>query len=369
MPCYTSCQGAGVRRPSFIVAVSTLPLLLTCHQKQAQSETSSVHKLALKDMLTCVIPIKNKAALLRACLDSVRIAAREHARTHVILVDNGSTDGAKEIQKGYGEFAMIDSFATSIGQVRNDGALSAPEASAYVFLDSDCEVPSNFFAIMEQPLVDSELSAWGCEVVAPADGHWTETMSDAMHRAEGDGPRKFINSACFAIRREWFVRINGFDAELVSGEDVDICERLLNAGGSLWQFEAMKVIHLGNPKSLRRVYQRYRWHGEGAWKAGKGLNLSATAVLALLHGILAILGLVGGFILLSSSRHIEAATVALAGLSLAPCVYIAGRAIRQRRAFPVTRALIFVVVLLSARFHGLIKSFAKNQFRTKRHEL
>ena len=57
----------------------------------------------------------------------------------------------------------------------------------------------NLRSVLGQHAVD----ATGCRVDYPVDGPWVERVWHELHRAkEGDGPRSYINSGNFAVRRE-----------------------------------------------------------------------------------------------------------------------------------------------------------------------
>ena len=56
------------------------------------------------------------------------------------------------------------------------------------------------------------------------------------------------------------MQLNGFDESLVSDEDCDFGERLNGAGHYMLEDPDIRVIHLGNPKSLSAFYLKEAWH-------------------------------------------------------------------------------------------------------------
>jgi glycosyltransferase involved in cell wall biosynthesis len=306
--------------------------------------------------IVAILPVKNKADVLEQCLDSVSRAATARPGTRVVVVDNGSTDGSLEIARQFdATVTLVHSLATRVGAVRNDGVRSAGDADVLAFIDCDCIVPPDFFHALDELFSNEEFAAVGCEVVAPSGGHWTEVVGDALYRRGGDGYRQYINSACFCIRSEWFARINGFDEQKISSEDVDICRRLRLAGGVLWQSERLAVVHLGNPKSIVGVYARLLWHARGIYEPNKGIQWSVTTIGTILHFLSLVLALVVGVSALYRRAWWEL-LVPVALVLWIPAGFVVARAIEHRRMVPPIRGTVLMLVTMQARVHGVLKS-------------
>ncbi len=322
--------------------------------------------------LAVIVPVKNRASLLARALNSLETAVDATCqdctpvsnttrlpaipRPSIVVVDNRSTDSSREVARGHAVGAVVvESAASTVAAVRNAGAAEVPEADVYVFLDCDCVVPPDFFQSVIRALEESGAAAVGCEVVSPTDGHWSERTWDRLHRPGGDGPRHYINSACFCIRREWFVRIGGFDASRVSSEDVDICRRLAAVGGSMWQAESLAVLHLGNPQTLAGLYRRIRWHGSGVWPKGRPLQWSPTSMATFLHAGCTVAGGGGALMLLARGEIGMALVTPALGLLVTPCMFVAARAVQFRRRVPVLAGIALMLVTFTARLDGLVR--------------
>jgi hypothetical protein len=251
----------------------------------------------------------------------------------------------------------MESSASRIGGVRNAGARSQPGADVFAFIDCDCLVPPDFLTAVAETFATSNASAVGCEVLSQSDGHWTERVWDKLHRPGGDGPRHYINSACFCIRREMFFSLNGFDESKVSSEDVDISRRLTEAGGTMWQSERLAVIHLGNAKSVPDLYRRLRWHGEGVWERGRGIQWSVTTTATFLHGIVVISSLTGGGWMLAN-HHPAGWLFIVLGFVIVPFLFVVARAIQHRRFVPILGGIGLMSITFPARLHGFFRSVA-----------
>ncbi len=322
--------------------------------KDDRTEAAEGSRSALP--ITVVIPVKDRASLLSQCLDSLVISARDRCDVRVIVCDNGSTDSTLDVARSYLPFTtVVMSSSATVAGVRNDGASADPDAAVYAFLDCDCLVPEHFFSAIVDTMEATGAAAVGCEVRSRPDGHWTERVWDGLHRPGGDGPRHYINSACFCIRSDWFGRLGGFDCEKVSSEDVDICRRLAALGGTMWQSEQLAVLHLGNPQSVAGLYRRIRWHGEGIWERGKGIQWSATTLFTLLHPVVLILATIAGLRLLQQGNLWGLAAVAF-GAGAIPTLFVIARAVQHRRRVPFLGGIVLMSITFPARLHGLIRS-------------
>ncbi|MBA3919540.1 MAG: hypothetical protein C0516_13250 [Gemmatimonas sp.] len=311
--------------------------------------------------ISVVVPVRNREDLLGQCLSSLVASADGQSNVRIVVCDNGSTDGSVKVARSFGPLVeVVQSTAQRVGGVRNDGAAAHKTAEVYAFLDSDCVVPPHFFAAIVETFEHSKATAVGCEVVSRKDGHWSERAWDELHRPGGDGPRHYINSACFCIRSDFFWKIGGFDAEKVSSEDVDICRRITFAGGSMWQSEKLAVLHLGNPQSVRGLYSRIRWHGEGIWEEGKGLQWSVTTAATIAHAAFVVIGILwGGWEVVHG--HLTGVVLALGGMLLAPIAFVVARAVQHRRAVPIFSGVALMSITFPARIHGMIRSFVRSR--------
>lgn len=316
--------------------------------------------------LAVVVPVKNRAVLLTRTLDALQSATSVaasagggpvmYSRPVVVIVDNDSDDGSVEVARSHQAVTrVIHSTATTVAALRNIGAGAATDADALVFLDCDCEVPPRFLLSVVECFEKTGAAAVGCEVRSPVDGHWTERTWDRLHRPGGDGPRHYINSACFCIRREWFDRIGGFDAALTSGEDVDISRRLSAEGGTMWQAESLAVLHLGNPQSLSGLYRRIRWHGSGVWPRGKSFQWSPTSIATLGHATALLCGVPIAVVLFGEGRYWYATVMATGAMLLLPTLFVVARMLQFRRSIPLLHGVALMLLTFTARIDGLLQ--------------
>ena len=314
--------------------------------------------------IAAVIPVRNKADVLERCLGSIVRAAQAYPDTEVIVVDNGSSDGSIEIAQQFREqCVVIKSSAPRVGAVRNDGARRATDSEVLAFIDCDCEIPADFFVAVAATLDERGAAAVGCEVVSPANGHWSERVWDQLHRPGGDGPRHYINSACFCIRTTWFDAIRGFDEQKTSSEDVDICRRLAAAGGTMWQSERLAIVHWGNPQSVAGLFRRIRWHGEGIWEPEKGIQWSVSTAATFAYPFVVASGLGIGATLIARGDRAGWLYVLVAPL-VVPLAFVFARAAQHRRAVPLIGGVALMLITFHARLAGIWRSVVASRAST-----
>lgn len=184
--------------------------------------------------ITIVIPALNEEKYLPNLLQS--LAEQTDTDFDVVVVDGSSQDNTVQVARSFGSklagLKVITSPKASAPLQRNLGA-RASRREWLLFLDADSRVPRYCVARLQQFIRDQRpefFTAWSL-----ADG---ETPRDAIlslivdlyiecsvlaHRAVAVG-------SMFAVRRDLFERLGGFDETITMAEDYDLTQRILAAG-------------------------------------------------------------------------------------------------------------------------------------------
>ena len=116
----------------------------------------------MNDKVTIVIPIHNLEVFLRRCLESIR--RQTYPYFEVLLVDDGSIDGSKEICKSFVEeddrFKYFYQKNSGVSKARNIGIKKA-NGKYITFIDGDDFISPNHLQVMVEGLEDCQLSITG----------------------------------------------------------------------------------------------------------------------------------------------------------------------------------------------------------------
>jgi GT2 family glycosyltransferase len=212
-----------------------------------------------RPVLSFVVPVRNDAVRLRRCLLSIR-----HATTglpgEVVVVDNGSVDHTPSVAADLGA-VVVSAADRPVAAVRNAGARAAT-ADLIAFVDADHELHEHWGTAALSVMRESTVSGAGCDYHPPSDSTWVQRMYDRLRRHPTRREHtEWLPSGNLVVRRSVFESIGGFDESLESCEDVDLCRRIRESGGSLVADPSLGSTHHGDPSTLRAVFLSELWRG------------------------------------------------------------------------------------------------------------
>lgn len=230
-----------------------------------------------------VVCTYNGAATIGACVDALRTL--DYPDCELIVVDDGSTDGAGEIAAGGGA-RVIRTDNRGLSAARNTGTAAAA-GEIVAFCDDDCVPDRHWLRHLVASLLDSGDAGVGGPNVPPPDTVVADGVGHApggpMHVLVSEVEAEHIPGCNMAFRRTALERVGGFDPRFrVAGDDVDLCWRIRDAGGRLGFSPAALVWHrarrstraylrqqagYGRAEALleRKWPDRYNHHGHVSW--------------------------------------------------------------------------------------------------------
>jgi GT2 family glycosyltransferase len=201
---------------------------------------------------------RNEGERLRRCLRSL-----EGRGVPFVYVDSGSNDGSVGLARSMGsEVVELDmSRPFSAARARNAGyerlRAIAPGVRYAMFLDGDCEVADGWLDRARLELEARPDAAVVCgrrREMFPehsiynrlADLEWDTPIGEAV-ACGGDS----------VIRAEAFEAVGGFDPTAAAGEEPQLCQRLRQAGWTVWRVDAEMTRH---DLAMTRFRQWWRRH-------------------------------------------------------------------------------------------------------------
>lgn len=229
-------------------------------------------------LVTIIIPTRDRTALLRRCLESIRDLT-SYRSFEVIVVDNGSTE--REAVEYLAEIArepkvtvLSDTGSFNFSRLNNRAAAEA-RGEILAFLNNDIEVEGGgWLGELVSHAARPEVGAVGARlwydnqtlqhggVVVGLGG----VAGHAHHRVPRGHPGYFnramlqkncsaVTGACLLTRREIFRELGGFNEEqlTVNFNDVDFCLRVIRRG---WQVVWTPYANLLHHESASRGHHR-----------------------------------------------------------------------------------------------------------------
>lgn len=212
--------------------------------------------------VSVIVPVRNGAKVLPALLDA--LAAQEGGfDVQVIIVDNGSTDGTREVVEAHPIGAIVASEPKAGSyRARNAGAKVAT-APVLAFTDADCRpkpgwLAAGLEAIKHTDLVGGEVRQVPQEPVTI----WERYDATFYLRQEDNVRRGFGATANLFARRDAFDAVNGFEHDWMSGGDHDFCLRVLATGRTIAFSKEAAVSHVPR-RTAYELWKVSRRNGAG----------------------------------------------------------------------------------------------------------
>lgn len=206
-----------------------------------------------KPLVSIIIPSRNSADTIDACLRSIR--GQSYSNLEIIVVDNYSHDQTLDIAMEYG--AKVYLKGPERGAQVNFGVSKAK--GKYVYrVDSDFVLEPN--VVMEAVQSCEKQGYDGIAVHNTSDPNvsfWAK-----VRKMERDSYRyDQVNIAARFWKKEVFELMGGFDVDLIAGDDYDLQNRLLKSGCKIGRIEAQET-HIGEPRSMSEIFRKHYYYGQ-----------------------------------------------------------------------------------------------------------
>lgn len=190
-------------------------------------------RVVANQIVSIVVPTKNSARTLAACLAS--ITKQTYPHIELLVVDNHSTDDTQAIAAQYGARLLVQ--GPERCAQRNAG-FAAAKGEFLMYIDSDMTLTHQVVEQCVAKIADSSVDAITIHEISVGTGFWTQCKVMERSAYIGDSqiegvrffPRTVIDTA------------GGFDESLVSAEDWDLVERIRAAGFGIATIEA-RIYH------------------------------------------------------------------------------------------------------------------------------
>jgi glycosyltransferase involved in cell wall biosynthesis len=201
------------------------------------------HDRVIPPEVSVVIPCRNAADTLPEQLEALA-AQLGGVRFEVIVSDNGSTDGSREVALSFSDrFYALQVVSAregrGAGYARNEG-VQAARSDKILFCDADDVASGGWVSAMSRALDEGVLVGGGRDF-SRLNSAWhpyvTKQTAESGNSCDlhfaGNQRVPHVGAGNMAVRRSVFLELGGFDPELPIHEDVDLCIRARLAGYAL----------------------------------------------------------------------------------------------------------------------------------------
>lgn len=201
-----------------------------------------------KPLISIIIPAYNEKKYIAECIETLLV--QSYKNIELIIVDDGSTDGTKEVVKKY-PLKLIEQKHGGPGAARNLGAKNS-HGEILVFVDADMTFDKNYIDELVKPIIRGE---------ATGTVHYGEKCANANNilakfqgspHKEGDSGHDEVFRA---IRKDKFMEINGFDTARDYSDDRSLHEKI----GSFPVRIPSAICYHRNAETLKEVFDQFRW--------------------------------------------------------------------------------------------------------------
>ena len=213
--------------------------------------------------ISVVVSTYNGAATLVETLPALQ--RLEYPDHEVIVVCDGCTDASADIARAHG-FRVIETENRGLSSARNTGAeVATGEIVAY--LDDDAYPdPHWLHHIAAEFRAEDHLAVGGPNLAPAGQGAVADCVANSpgspTHVLLSDRIAEHVPGCNMAVRRDALLGLGGFDTQFrVAGDDVDMCWRLQEHGGTVGYAAAAVVWH-HRRRAVRAYLRQQRGYGK-----------------------------------------------------------------------------------------------------------
>lgn len=224
--------------------------------------------------LSVLLPCRNEARYIGACLDSILAGAYPPDRLEILVIDGNSSDGTPALVREYAEkhpqVRLLSNPQQIVPTALNIG-IRAATGDVIARMDAHVVYPPEYLprlvAALEETGADN---VGGCIMTLPADGTATaQAIAIALghpfgvgnsHFRIGSREARFVDTVPFGcFRRELFTRLGMFDEELVRNQDDEFNYRIVSRGGKIRLVPDVVCYYYarGSLGQLARMFYQY----------------------------------------------------------------------------------------------------------------
>jgi glycosyltransferase involved in cell wall biosynthesis len=218
-------------------------------------------------LISVIVPAYNCADTIKKTLEAI-VNQEVSSRIEIIVVDDGSSDQTPQVINSFSQVKSMRQQNSGPAAARNWGARAA--SGQYLFFtDSDCAPHKDWLRKMLPHFDDDRVAVVaGSYGIANPQNLLARCIHQEIlfrHQRMPQYP-SYFGSFNFAIRREIFMEVAGFDESYrnASGEDNDLSYKVIGIGHKIYFAKDALVDHVHTEQVGKYLKEQYR---HGFWRA------------------------------------------------------------------------------------------------------
>lgn len=305
------------------------------------------------DDIGIVVIGRNEGKRLIDCLGSIPIDA-----SCMTYVDSGSTDDSLQAASRFGVSTVDLTGPYTAARARNEGFAALKKRRPHLrfvqFIDGDCRLDPRWLDMATDFIKQRDDVAIVCGRRRECDP--SSSVYNRLCDIEWDTP---VGEASWCggdllVRADAFAQVHGFNAQLIAGEEPELCLRLREAGWRIWRLDADMTYH---DAAIRRFSQWWVRTVRGGYAMAEVSKLHWRSPVGIWRLELFRAILFGGLLpgLICAAALIQPLAVAALLLYIAQVCRIG--IVRQPHAAEPWAYAAFVTLAKFAEFQGVVKFY------------
>ncbi len=217
--------------------------------------------------VSVVVPVLNGAETIGDLLTSLTHQAGAPRDTEIIVVDNGSTDATTDVVERF-PVTLLRQPKPGPSAARNLG-LGRARGEVVVFVDADTLPTHRWLAEMTAPFANASPVVVGGHAVSDRAATPAQRFMAQLgtRRLEHDFFRSrvpYVAAESMAVQRAALIDVGGWDEDLRTAEDLDVCVRLVRRS-------ACRIVRQPHAVLFSRRRDTFEALFRQAWDYGQGL--------------------------------------------------------------------------------------------------
>ncbi|MEW6529098.1 MAG: glycosyltransferase [Candidatus Micrarchaeota archaeon] len=212
----------------------------------------------IKPKISIVMPTLNEEKLIERALRSIK-NQKNAPEYELIIVDGGSSDDTVKIAKRYTDLIFYEPKRT-IAAGRHKGALKA-SGEIIINVNADCYYKEDWLANLIKPFENPRVIGTFGKLLPDhgelVDHIFAETFLHPSAHILSTVNFHFVSTETLAIKKDEFLRIDGFNTNLICGEDTDLIKRIKKYGKVVYVPSAVVYVSMRRIKKWGRLYYLY----------------------------------------------------------------------------------------------------------------